>query len=37
VFDKRLPVMYDADSSDYSFYSGFDMGRFVYVRYNQTF
>jgi len=37
VFDKRLPVMYDQPSSNYAFYGGFDLGRFLYVRYNQKF
>jgi len=37
LFDKRLPTMYDQPSSGYAFYGGFDLGRFLYVRYNQKF
>jgi iron complex outermembrane receptor protein len=29
--------MYSAPNSQYSYYGGFDIGRFYYLRYNQKF
>ena len=37
VFNKVGPVMYSAPSSGYSYYGGFDIGRFLYLRYTQAF
>lgn len=37
VFEKLGPVMYSQPSSNFSYYGGFDIGRFVYVRYEQKF
>jgi iron complex outermembrane receptor protein len=37
VFGHVGPVMYSAPSSQYSYYGGFDIGRFYYLRYNQKF
>ncbi len=37
VFGHVGPVMYSAPNSQYSYYGGFDIGRFYYLRYNQKF
>jgi iron complex outermembrane receptor protein len=37
VFDHLGQVMYRTPNSQYAYYSGFDIGRFYYVRYQQTF
>jgi iron complex outermembrane receptor protein len=37
VFDHVGPNLYSAPNSQYSYYGGFDIGRFYYVRYNQKF
>lgn len=37
VFDHTGPVMYRTPNSQYAYYSGYDIGRFYYVRYQQTF
>ncbi|MGB3460431.1 TonB-dependent receptor plug domain-containing protein [Rhodanobacter lindaniclasticus] len=37
VFGHVGPIMYSAPNSQYSYYGGFDIGRFYYLRYNQKF
>ena len=37
VFDHRGPVMFTQPSSNYPYYGGFDIGRFVYMKYQQRF
>ena len=37
VFAKYGPVMYTQPSANVSYYGGFDIGRFVYVKYTQRF
>lgn len=37
VFDKVGPVMYSQPSANVSYYGGFDIGRFLYMRYTQRF
>jgi len=37
VFDRVGPVMYSQPSSNVSYYGGFDIGRFGYVKYTQKF
>ncbi|KPN21470.1 TonB-dependent receptor [Xanthomonas sp. Mitacek01] len=37
VFDRVGPVMYTQPSSNTSYYGGFDIGRFLYMRYTQRF
>lgn len=37
VFGKVGPTMYSQPSSGYSYYGGFDIGRFLYMRYTQKF
>lgn len=37
VFDKVGPVMYTQPSANVSYYGGFDIGRFVYMKYTQRF
>lgn len=37
VFEKYGPIMYSQPSSNFAYYGGFDIGRFVYVRYEQKF
>ncbi|WP_394001032.1 TonB-dependent receptor domain-containing protein [Luteimonas sp. WGS1318] len=37
VFDKVGPLMYTQPSSNTSYYGGFDIGRFLYMRYTQRF
>ena len=37
VFDQQGPVMYSAPNSSYSYYGGYDIGRFIYMKYQQRF
>ncbi len=37
VFNKVGPVMYSQPSANVSYYGGFDIGRFLYVKYTQEF
>lgn len=37
VFEKQGPIMFSQPSANYSYYGGFDVGRFWYFRYEQTF
>lgn len=37
VFDKVGPRMYTAPASSFQYYGGFDIGRFVYLQYQQKF
>jgi len=37
VFGRIGPAKYEQPSSNYSYYGGWDIGRFLYVRYNQRF
>ena len=37
VFDKVGPTMYTQPNSSFNYYGGFDIGRFLYVQYQQKF
>ncbi|MCW0412117.1 Vitamin B12 transporter BtuB [Xanthomonas sacchari] len=37
VFDHRGPLMYSAPNSSFAYYGGFDIGRYVYMKYTQRF
>lgn len=37
VFEHYGPVMYSAPASSIPYYGGFDMGRFIYLKYKQNF
>jgi len=37
VLDKYGPIMYTAPSSGFSYYGGYDFGRFTYMKYEQRF
>lgn len=37
VFEKYGPAMYSAPSSQFSYYGGYDIGRFIYMKYQQRF
>ncbi|AVJ32074.1 MAG: TonB-dependent receptor domain-containing protein [Stenotrophomonas indicatrix] len=37
VFDKQGPVMYTKPRSVFSYYGGYDIGRFIYMKYTQRF
>lgn len=37
VFEKYGPVMYSKPNSAFSYYGGYDIGRFVYMKYQQRF
>jgi iron complex outermembrane receptor protein len=37
VFDKVGPTMYSQPASSFNYYGGFDIGRFLYVQYQQKF
>jgi iron complex outermembrane receptor protein len=37
VFEKDPPIFYSGPLSGYSFYGGHDIGRFIYMRYQQKF
>ena len=37
VFEKYGPIMYSKPNSAFSYYGGYDIGRFVYMKYQQRF
>jgi len=37
VFDHRGPLMYSQQNSSFAYYGGFDIGRFLYMKYTQRF
>jgi len=37
VLDKNIPIMFSQPNSNYAFYGGHDIGRFVYAKYQQRF
>ncbi len=37
VFEKYGPAMYTAPNSQFAYYGGYDIGRFVYLKYQQRF
>jgi iron complex outermembrane recepter protein len=37
VFGKEAPVMYSKPNSSFSYYGGYDIGRFLYMKYQQRF
>ncbi len=37
VFNRVGPIMYSQAASNFSYYGGFDTGRFLYLKYNQKF
>ncbi len=37
VFNHEGPVMYSQPNSSFSYYGGFDIGRFYYMKYTQRF
>ncbi|HBK45403.1 MAG TPA: TonB-dependent receptor [Xanthomonadaceae bacterium] len=37
VFDHRAAIMFSAPSSNFPYYGGFDIGRFIYAKYTQRF
>ncbi|MDF2818364.1 MAG: TonB-dependent receptor [Stenotrophomonas rhizophila] len=37
VFDHKGPLMYSAPNSSFAYYGGFDIGRFLYMKYTQKF
>jgi len=37
VFDREGQVLFSGPSSGYSYYGGFDFGRFAYMKYQQRF
>ena len=37
VFGRQGPIMYTQPSANFSYYGGFDMGRFIYMKYQQRF
>ncbi len=37
VFNKVGPLMFDQPSSNFSYYGGYDIGRFLYMKYSQRF
>jgi iron complex outermembrane receptor protein len=37
VFDHYGPQMYSAPNSQFSYYGGYDIGRFMYMQYKQKF
>ncbi len=37
VFEKFGPIMYTAPNSGFSYYGGYDFGRFIYAKYEQRF
>ncbi|WP_058833716.1 TonB-dependent receptor [Luteimonas abyssi] len=37
VFDREGPIMYSQPNSNFPYYGGFDIGRFMYMRYTQRF
>ena len=37
VFDHKGPLQYSAPNSAFAYYGGFDVGRFLYMKYTQRF
>jgi iron complex outermembrane receptor protein len=37
VFDHKGPLMYSQQNSSFAYYGGFDIGRFLYMKYTQKF
>lgn len=37
VFEKQGPLMYSKPNSAFSYYGGYDIGRFIYMKYQQRF
>ncbi|HDS1623981.1 TPA: TonB-dependent receptor [Stenotrophomonas maltophilia] len=37
VFDHQGPIMYSQPNSSFTYYGGFDIGRFMYMKYQQRF
>ncbi len=37
VFDHRGALQYSAPNSSFAYYGGFDVGRFLYMKYTQRF
>ena len=37
VFEKYGPIMYSQPNSNFSYYGGYDIGRFMYMKYQQRF
>lgn len=37
VFDHKGPLMYSQQNSSFAYYGGFDIGRFLYMKYTQRF
>ena len=37
VFEKTGPIMYSKPNSAFSYYGGYDIGRFIYMKYQQRF
>ena len=37
VTDHRGPIMYTAPNNQFAYYGGFDMGRVIYMKYQQRF
>jgi len=37
VFNHRASLQYSAPNSDFAYYGGFDIGRFIYMKYTQRF
>ena len=37
VFARQGPILYSQPSSNFSYYGGFDIGRFIYMKYQQRF
>ncbi len=37
LFDHKGPLMYSAPNSSFAYYGGFDIGRFLYMKYTQRF
>ncbi len=37
VFEKYGPIMYTQPSANFSYYGGYDIGRFIYMKYQQRF
>jgi len=37
VFDHQGPIMYSQPNSSFTYYGGFDIGRYMYMKYQQRF
>ena len=37
VFNHQGPIMYSQPNSSFTYYGGFDIGRFMYMKYQQRF